>query len=57
MGSGTNRAWWREKGSRSGRRSGSKSDGRRGRPRGRYVKAKEWRAEAARRANERTSDE
>ena len=51
MGSGTNRAWWREKGSRSGRRSGAKSDGRRGQPRGRYVKMKGWRAEAARLSN------
>lgn len=57
MGSGTNRAWWREKGSRSGRRAGSKADGRRGRPRGRFVKAKAWRAEAARRSNEGTNDE
>lgn len=50
MGSGTNRAWWREKGSRGARRSGTKSGGRtqiKGRS---YLRAKADRAEAARRS-------
>jgi hypothetical protein len=51
MGSGTNRAWWREKGSRSGRRSGSKSRAMRMKGDGRWKTVKAWRAEAARRSN------
>jgi hypothetical protein len=51
MGSGTNRAWWREKGSRSGRRSGTKSGGRTKVKKLSYLKMKVWRAEAARRSN------
>lgn len=50
MGSGTNRRWWREKGSRSGRRAGSKSLEARRKGDKRWVKVKAWRAEAARRS-------
>jgi hypothetical protein len=50
MGSGTNRAWWREMGSRSGRRSGSKSGGRTKTKTLSYLKMKARRAEAARRS-------
>ena len=51
MGSGTNRAWWREKGSRSGRKSNSKSmRARRKKDKG-WLKMKAYRAEAARRSN------
>jgi hypothetical protein len=47
MGSGTNRSWWRAKGSRSGRRSGTKSGGRTKVKKLSYLKMKAWRAEAA----------
>ena len=51
MGSVTNRAWWREFGSRSGRKSTTKSGGRT-RTKGKgYLKMKALRAEAARRSN------
>ena len=50
MGSGTNRSWWREKGTRSGRRSGSKSGGRKRTKALSYLKMKAYRAEAAKRA-------
>ena len=51
MGSGTNRSWWREKGSRSGRRSNTKSvRARRKKDKG-WQKMKAWRAEAAARSN------
>jgi hypothetical protein len=51
MGSGTNRGWLRQFGSRSGRKSGSKSgQARKQRPVG-WLKAKARRAEARRRAN------
>jgi len=50
MGSGTNRAWWREQGSRSGRRSGTKSGQARTVKSKTYLRAKERRAEARRRA-------
>lgn len=52
MGSGTNRAFWREKGSRSGRRQGSKSLEQRRRGDKRWTKMKAWRAEAKRRASD-----
>jgi len=51
MGSGTNRRWWREKGSRSGRRSGTKSGGRTKVKKLSFLKMKAWRAEAAERSN------
>jgi hypothetical protein len=52
MGSGTNRSFWREKGSRTGRRSNTKSmraqrKGDKGR-----IKMKAYRAEAKRRASD-----
>jgi hypothetical protein len=50
VGSGTNRRWWADKGSRSGRRSGTKSGGRTLLKKQSYLKMKEWRAEAARRS-------
>ena len=50
MGSGTNRKWWAEKGSRTGRRSGSKSPALRRKGDGRWKTMKAWRAEAARRS-------
>jgi hypothetical protein len=51
MGSGVNRKFWAEKGTRSGRRSGTKSgQNRKQSPQG-WVKAKAWRAEAKRRFN------
>lgn len=51
MGSGTNRAWWREKGSRSGRRSTTKAGGLTKVKKAGYLKMKALRAEAARRSN------
>ena len=51
MGSGTNRKWWREKGSRAGRRSGTKSPEMRRKGDTRWQKMKGWRAEAAKRSN------
>ena len=51
MGSGTNRKWWGEKGSRSGRRSNTKSMRARRKKDGGWVKMKGYRAEAARRSN------
>lgn len=51
MGSGTNRSWWREKGSRSGRKSNTKSVRARRKGDGGWVKMKHWRAEAKRRSN------
>ncbi|HEY7824931.1 MAG TPA: hypothetical protein VIG24_18980, partial [Acidimicrobiia bacterium] len=51
MGSGTNRAWWREKGSRSGRRSNTKSVTARRKKDGGWKKMKAYRAEARRRSN------
>ena len=50
MGSGTNRAWWAEKGTRGGRRAGTKSGGRTKAKKQSYLKMKAWRAEAARRS-------
>jgi hypothetical protein len=51
MGSGTTRAFWRSKGSRSGRRSNTKSiRARRKGDRG-WMKMKAWRAEAKRLSN------
>jgi hypothetical protein len=52
MGSGTNRKFWREKGSRAGRRSGTKSFGMRRKGDTRWQKMKGWRAEAKRRASD-----
>ena len=49
MGSGTNRAWWRSFGSRSGRRSNTKAARRHGVKKPGYLKMKALRAEAARR--------
>ena len=51
MGSGTNRGWWREKGSRSGRKSNTKSMRARRKKDGGWSKMKAYRAEAARRSN------
>jgi hypothetical protein len=51
MGSGTNRLWWREKGSRSGRKSGTKSGGRKRTKSISYLKMKAWRAESKRKAS------
>ena len=51
MGSGTNRKWWGEKGSRSGRRSNTKSMRARRKKDGGWMKMKAYRAEAARRSN------
>jgi hypothetical protein len=51
MGSGTNRAWWREFGSRSGRKSATKAGGRTKVKKAGYLKMKALRAEAARRSN------
>lgn len=53
MGSGTNRSWWREKGSRTGRKSNTKSVRARRKNDGGWKKMKAWRAEAARRSNVR----
>ena len=50
MGSGTNRKWWAEKGSRTGGGSGAKAMGRRRTGDGRWKTMKAWRAEAARRS-------
>ena len=52
MGSGTNRSYWRGKGSRTGRRSGTKSPEMRRKGDTRWSKMKAWRAEAARRSQE-----
>ena len=51
MGSGTNRKWWGEKGSRSGRRSNTKSLKARRKKDGGWSKMKAYRAEAAQRSN------
>jgi hypothetical protein len=51
MGSGTNRSWWREMGSRSGRKSGTKSGGRKRSKTVTFLKMKARRAEAASRSN------
>lgn len=51
MGSGTNRAWWREQGSRSGRRSGTKSGGQKKTKTQTFLRMKARRAEAKRRAS------
>ena len=51
MGSGTNRKWWGEKGSRSGRRSNTKSVRARRKKDGGWSKMKAYRAEAARRSS------
>ena len=50
MGSGTNRRWWAEVGTRSGRRAGSKAGGRTKVKKQSYLKMKALRAEAARRS-------
>ena len=52
MGSGTNRAFWREKGSRTGRKSGSKSPDMRRKGDTRWKTMKAYRAEAKRRASD-----
>ena len=51
MGSGTNRAWWREHGSRSGRKSNSKSKSAGRNKTKTFLKMKSLRAEARRRSN------
>lgn len=51
MGSGTNRRWWAEFGSRSGRKSATKSKSHRRGKTQTYLKAKARRAEAKRRAS------
>lgn len=51
MGSGTNRRWWRDFGSRSGRKSTTKAGGRTRIKKPAYLKMKALRAEAARRSN------
>ena len=48
MGSGTNRAWWQAKGTRTSRRSGTKSRNRAAKPS--RLRMKAHRAEAARRS-------
>lgn len=50
MGSGTNRSYWSEKGTRSGRRSGTKSGGRTQQKTKTFLRMKADRAEARRRA-------
>jgi hypothetical protein len=50
MGSGTNRGFWKSKGSRTGRRSGTKSRAMRLKGDGRWKAMKAYRAEAARRS-------
>lgn len=50
MGSGTNRRWWSEVGTRTGRRDGSKAGGRTKIKKHAYLKMKALRAEAARRS-------
>ena len=52
MGSGTNRSWWREKGSRTGRRSNTKSVRAKRKGDKGWVKMKAYRAEARRRSND-----
>jgi len=49
MGSGSNRSWWKEKGSRTGRRSMTKTRDSKGAAARLRIKA--WRAEAKERAN------
>ena len=49
MGSGTNRRWWREKGSRVARRSMTKT--RSGKGAASRLRIKAWRAEAKERSN------
>ena len=51
MGSGTNRAWWREQGSRSGRRSGTKSGAQKKNKTATFLRMKARRAEAKERSN------
>lgn len=51
MGSGTNRKWWREQGSRTGRRSATKSGGQRRVKSQTFLRMKARRAEAKRRAS------
>lgn len=51
MGSGTNRKWWHQFGSRSGRKSTTKSGGLTKAKKAGYLKMKAQRAEAARRSN------
>lgn len=50
MGSGTNRSYWREKGSRTSRRSLTQTRDPKGAPA--RLRMKGWRAEAARRSQE-----
>ena len=50
MGSGTNRSWWREKGSRTGRRSNTKSVRAKRKGDKGWQRIKAYRAEAARRS-------
>jgi hypothetical protein len=50
MGSGVNRSFWSEKGTRSGRKSGTKSGGRTQAKTKTFLRMKEDRAEAKRRA-------
>ena len=52
MGSGATRAFWRDKGSRSGRRSNTKSMRARRKGDKGWMKMKAWRREARRIANE-----
>lgn len=56
MGSGTNRKWWAEKGSRSGRKSNTKSVRALRKGDGGWQKMKHWRAEAKRRAGQQKSN-
>ena len=49
MGSGTNRKWWSEKGSRTSRRMGTQS--RNPKHKQARLRIRAWRAEAARRSN------
>ena len=50
MGSGTNRKWWREQGSRTGRRSATKSGAQKKNKTATFLRVKARRAEAKRRA-------
>ena len=52
MGSGTNRAWWREYGSRSGRKSSTKSGSAGKKKTPGYLKMKRLRAQAKERSND-----
>jgi hypothetical protein len=56
VGSGTNRKWWAEKGSRSGRKSNTKSVRALRKGDGGWQKMKHWRAEAKRRAGQQKSN-